>query len=123
MHDHLQRMDNEITKRFPNASASFIKRNPHLAGVPQRPERKPDPGDEPVAKGSRAAVHPVRRLVRFTVMRCQLLDDENVWTKYFTDALRYAGILYEDSPRWCKVEVIQKLVQRPEDEATLVEIT
>lgn len=111
-----------IKSKFPNASASFAQLNPHLVGDAPGPKHQPNPGHEPVAALPRTVADPVRRVVRITALRCQLLDGENVWTKYFTDALRYAGILFDDSPSWCEVQVQQKIVHRFEDEATLIEI-
>lgn len=75
-----------------------------------------------MATPARAGFDPTKRLVRFTSHRLRLLDERNLKDKYFTDALRYAGILFNDSPEWAKIEVSQVQVKTKADERTEITI-
>jgi len=64
-------------------------------------KRKRDTGDEPVAKKEAARYHRSARFlgpVRITYMdfRRRLIDSDNGWTKYFTDALVSCGAIPDD---------------------------
>lgn len=64
----------------------------------------------------------MRRVVRITSFRCRLLDERNLFDKHFVDALRYAGVLFDDSPAWCQVEVTQRQVGSRDHERTEIEV-
>lgn len=113
----------EIRKFFPNASASTIARNALHRVRPPDAQQEPNPGDEPVAEAPRAGPDPVFRRVRITSYRKVLLDERNLWDAYFTDALVRAGILFDDSPQYCKVEVSQVQVVDWWAERTTIQIT
>ena len=89
---------NEITRRFPNASAAFIAANldPENSGPAAVVEH--DPGDAPLA--AETLQRPDRRqfLVRVTSFRRRLLDEDNLCEKYHVDLCRYAGAIPDDAP-------------------------
>ena len=81
-----------------------------------------NPNIQSVAKDAREAPDAVRRLVRYTLFRVRTVDEENWCTKHFTDALILSRLLFDDSPRWCKIEVTQVKVRFPSEERTEIEI-
>lgn len=109
----------EFKRLFPQASADTIFKN---CGVSPGPDSKQGADHVGVAKASGKNPDPVRRLVRITTCRRRLLDDDNPFPKYFVDALRYAGILFDDSPAWAQIEVVQKLVRGWDAERTEIEV-
>ena len=98
---------NEITRRFPNASAAFIAANldPENAGPAAVVEH--DPGHAPLE--TEAVQGPDRRkfFVRITSFRRRLLDEDNLCEKYHVDLCRYAGAIPDDAPGQVKIEVGQ----------------
>jgi hypothetical protein len=100
------------TYEFDNASASFKRRNPHLfGGMASDTVLQPNPEYEPVAEDAREIVDQARRLVRITSFRLRLCDERNLWDKHFVDALVEAGIIFDDSPEFCQIEVKQEEVK------------
>jgi hypothetical protein len=99
-----------------------LNANP-LGRVAQDAERKPDPRNEPMATPKRAGVDAGFCLVRIESFRLRLLDERNLWDKYFSDSLVQSGLLRDDSPAWCKIEVTQTQVNRREEERTEIHIT
>ena len=92
-------------------------------GLAPAPVSQPSPGNEPVAEDPRSHRDKIRRLVRITSFRTRECDERNLFDKYFTDALVHAGLLFDDTPRWCKVEVEQKPVAHKWEQRTEIEIT
>lgn len=93
--------------------------------VPSRPEHKQDSGNEPVAKDERENTDSICRPVRITIrsFRTRLIDGDNLWGKYFVDAIvREAGATVDDSPRWCEVKTEQHLIYQASRERTEIEI-
>ena len=67
-------------------------------------KRKCNTGNEQVAKEEATGYHRCARFlspVRITYRdsRHRLIDADNGWTKYFTDALVTAGVLADDTPK------------------------
>lgn len=113
----------EIRKYFPNASASTIERNLALNRVAQSAQQEHHPGHEPVAEAPRTRADPGFRFVRVTSFRRHILDERNLFDAYFVDALVRAGILFDDAPKYCKVEVLQIQVRLESEERTEIDIT
>lgn len=88
----------------------------------QAAERKPDTSDESVAKNKGEDHRPGFRFVRITSLRMRLLDERNLYDKAIVDSLVYAGVLADDSPSCCRVEVYQRLVYNKADECTEIEV-
>jgi hypothetical protein len=112
----------QLKAQFPNASESFLRANSEAGDLPQPAQHKPDSGNDSVGEAPRKVADPVRRLVRITSYRLRELDERNLWDKYVVDALRYAGVIFDDSPQWCQVEVHQIKVGKKSSERTEVEI-
>lgn len=100
---------NEFLRRFPRASESAIRQN-CSDGLPHDAERKSDSRNEPMGPPAREGKDAAKCAVRVTSFRTRCADERNLWDKYFIDALVKAGILFDDSPQWCRVEVTQELV-------------
>lgn len=116
----------EILRRFPHATNSFIKANaedcpdsPSPSPKPERPLR-----DDPVGETPREESDTTRTLVRITSFRRRLLDPDNLMggSKYFTDGLRYAGLISGDAEAQIRLEVSQQKVKSKADECTRIEI-
>jgi hypothetical protein len=79
------------------------------------------PGPSPHEATPSEARHPGRYLVCITSFRSRLLDEDNACEKYAVDALRYAGVIPEDSPGIAKIVWRQEQVPKAE-EITVIEI-
>lgn len=90
---------------------------------PPRPKPQPIIRDEPLGEDKREARYATRVVISFTSFRRRLLDEDNCCTKYFTDGLRYAGIISDDDPSKVSIQVSQQKVTRKEDERTEITIT
>lgn len=91
------------------------------------PDPKPehDGGHESVATGQGEARDARSRQVSIVSRRCRLLDPgANLWggTKHLEDALRYAGILFDDSEKFIEIKVSQEKVRTKKEEETVVTI-
>jgi hypothetical protein len=93
------------------------------SGLLQPTQHQPSVSHEPVATNPGKDDGPGFRVVRIKSFRTRLADERNLYDKYITDALVTAGILRDDSPKWCKVEVSQIRVGIKADERTEIEIT
>lgn len=111
----------ELRKLLPKAS-EYVLRKSCSDRVAPSPEPKPNPRHEPVGKDEGKADYSLRRSVRVTSYRIRLCDERNLYDKHFIDALVRAGLLVDDSPEWCQVEVKQELVKRREEERTEIVI-
>jgi hypothetical protein len=65
----------------------------------------------------------VQFLVRFTSVRKQLCDPDNLSVKYLLDALRFAAVIPGDEPEKIQLEVTQRKCRKGEREHTLIEVT
>lgn len=64
-----------------------------------------------------------RFVICITSFRKKLLDTDNLCSKWFTDALRYAAILPGDSPDEAFIFTTQEKVADESEERTEIEIT
>jgi len=112
----------ELSRRFPKASASFIKANLDPEGAGPAAVLEPDPGHAPLetkeVQGSTGAGF----LVRITSIRKRLLDEDNLCAKYHCDLLRYAGVIPDDAPGICKIQTTQRKAGKEETEHTIIEV-
>lgn len=118
--------ENALKRLLPNASKSFLKRNASNCADNQAPNPKPQRPirDDALGAPQRKASNNGRIAVRFTSFRRRLLDPDNLYggTKYFTDSLRYAGLIPGDTEVQIQLEVSQEKVATKEEEHTLIEI-
>lgn len=78
-----------------------------------------------MAKKKRTAQNPGRRYVSIESRRRRLIDPRgNLWggSVYFENALRYAGILFDDNEEFSDGIVFQTKVFKEEDECTIIKI-
>lgn len=115
--------EHELRRRYPFASEAFIKKNcaDSASSSPesQRPVRNDALGQAPRKEGYLG-----RSKVRITSFRRRLLDPDNLigGTKYFTDCLRYSGLISGDAEAQIRLEVSQQKVATKAEEHTLIEI-
>ena len=116
----------QIIQLFPRASEEFINANSttRLRPVPngiarQTPVLECAARNDPLEKAPVQKAVGQRFLVRVTSFRKRLLDEDNLAEKYHVDLLRYAGILPQDTPGICKIEVSQ---QKSKKEFTRIEV-
>lgn len=109
----------EISRRFPNASAAFARRN----SAPSGAVAESAVCDGAVAKSEGEIKHSSRFAVSVKSYRLRLLDPDNLCPKYFIDGLRYAGLIPDDRSEDIELAVTQEKVARAEDERTVVTIT
>jgi len=129
----------DLSQRFPQASASFLRLNGY-ANIPPPPAAKhPDHlplGDTPpapqpkrrararaLAKGKAEEGDSRFYVVRVTSIRKRLIDTDNLVPKWHVDSLRYAGILPDDAPERARIETSQRKIQEGEEEHTQISIT
>ena len=81
-------------------------------------------GDEPLAAAQAQEGNPKGGRVRVTVTsyRRRLLDEDNLSEKWIVDALRYRGIIRDDSPGCAEIRVQQVKVSKPHEEGTFIQI-
>lgn len=113
----------ELRKRFPHASASFLKRNtlPAAGNLSSDPKSQQIVCDDPLAKTPGETKNSGRVSVRIVSYRKRLLDPDNLigGAKYFTDTLRYCGLIPDDREQDITLQVEQK---KSNQECTLIEI-
>lgn len=112
----------EILRRYPNASPSFIRQNlgsedsRKVAIVERGHETAPD-APSPIGKASTE-----RFEIRYTSVRKRLLDDDNACSKFITDALRYEKVIPDDRPGICSILTTQRKCANGEAEHTVIEV-
>lgn len=126
----------DLSQRFPQASASFLRLNgfANIPPAPVKPAPLPTDRHAPTPKPKRSA-RPRSlaagqaqegdtrfRIVRVKSFRMRLLDSDNLVPKWHIDALRYAGILPSDAPDRARIETSQEKVRNKSEERTEIEI-
>jgi|ERR1044072_1644862 hypothetical protein len=141
----------DLRRRFPFASAEFIRQNvsgskpiqkkenapqddsvriraiPAIHEVhPRSPSSRPKPEQalrhESLATEKGKSSHSGRLLVRITSFRRRLCDPDNLIGKYFVDCLRYCGILSGDTEAQIDFRISQQKVKSRKAEKTLIEV-
>jgi hypothetical protein len=90
------------------------------AGPAAKLERTPCDAPLEAKKNQRSASS--RFLVRIESRRKRLLDEDNICEKYLVDLLRYSGIIANDSPDQCRIEVAQTKCRKGEPEEITIEV-
>jgi Holliday junction resolvase RusA-like endonuclease len=96
----------------------FYKVNCALSG----PKSKRSFRHEPLAASKRKKENPRCRVLKLTSYRRRLLDTDNLRPKYFIDALRYAGVIDDDTPKHLTLQTHQEKVSHRCEEKTLIEL-
>jgi hypothetical protein len=107
----------ELRTIYPNASQNFLDLNSGPVAVVER-----DTGDGALDSQEIQRRLGERVLVRLTAVRTRLLDEDNCCEKYHVDLLRYAGIIFDDSPGQTKIEVCQIKAGKGEREEVRLEV-
>lgn len=112
----------KLEEMLSGASASTRQLNPSLvAGVLAA---EPEPRPVPALARSQAdeGCRPRRRHIRITARRTRLCDPDNQVVKFIIDALRYNGIIADDTTYDITLEVGQEKVSQKIKEGTLIEV-
>jgi len=88
----------------------------------RRPEPQPAVPNEPMGEAPGTQAHPGRRTVRIVSFRRRLLDPDNLCPKYFIDALRYEGLIRDDTAKDIELTVSQVKVRAKSEERTEIEL-
>ena len=116
--------ESDLKKFFPYASKSTFARNAGVDSPPPSPEPERSVCHDALAEAPREERYPSRVVVRIVSFRTRLLDADNLvgGSKYFTDGLRYAGLISGDAEAQIRLEVSQRKVQSKAEECTRIEI-
>lgn len=114
---------NLLKRLFPNASPSTIKRNVDFEGKLSRAVPKSIVRLESEVPDEREKENSGRCSVRIVSCRTRLLDPDNLCPKFFIDALRYEGIIRDDSAKYISLTIEQRKVKSHCDECTIIEVT
>lgn len=62
--------------------------------------------------------------VKITVHHKRLFDPDNLYgsVKFILDVMRHLGFLKDDSPKWLKLKVYQRLVKKPRQPRTVIQV-
>ncbi len=112
--------DSEIKRIFPRASKDFADLN--ADGISRDPKPQSVVRNERLDEKAGKAKNAIRHIVRITSFRTRLLDTDNLCPKFFIDALRYAGCIYDDAEKDIDLRVSQRQVEKRTQEKTLIEI-
>ena len=112
---------NEILRRFPKATESFIKANIEADDSGEVAKLESNPVNAPLGKKEVQRPDSERFLVSVTSCRKRLLDWDNLCEKYHVDLCRYAGIIPNDTPEKTLINVSQIKCKKGEQEK--IEIT
>ena len=113
---------NELTRRFPKASAAFIAANLSAGAADEAAKLECSLGNAPLETKEVQRPTGQRFLVRITSHRKRLIDEDNLCEKYVVDLLRYSRVIPDDSPGVCKIEVSQTKVGKGQPEKTVIEV-
>lgn len=115
--------EQELRKKFPFASDSFIKANADAGGagpdtLMERPFKDDALGTHPRQERAARKLH-----IRFVSWRQRLCDPDNLSVKWLLDCLRFSGAIEGDEPDKITLEVRQEKVKLKSDERTEITIT
>lgn len=83
---------------------------------------EPPVPDRPMGKKNGKGIYPGRCAIRVHSVRSRLIDPDNLCAKYFVDALRYAGIIADDTAQEIEYTITQRKARKTEEEHTTIEI-
>jgi len=93
-----------------------------LVAAPCSPEPQSHVVAQPLATTPLQSEGPRRRVLCFTAFRTRLVDPDNNVFKWECDALRYAGILVDDTAAHVEIVTKQVKVRHRKDEGVLIVI-
>lgn len=112
---------NEILRRYPNASESFIRAN-QTEDCRALPSAKLE---HPILNGVQSQIQGTpkdsqRFSVRVISYRAILCDPDNLCGKYFVDCLRYAGLLSDDTAEIVDYSISQQKCPKAEEKTEII---
>lgn len=113
-------MSLKVKQLFPHGSESFFQINPD--SLPQGAEPESPLQHRSNGKAKREKGNSIRYSVSIVAYRVRECDPDNLCGKYFVDALRYSGLLYNDRAEDITYQISQKKVENKKQEKTLVVI-
>lgn len=113
---------NEIRRRFPKASDSFIRANLSPSDSNALPVVERPACNEPLAQDQGQEERPERVLVRFVIARKRCLDPDNCAIKWLLDSLRYCRAIRGDEPEKITIEIEQRKTRKGEQETVTIEV-
>ncbi len=116
--------ENELKRRFPNATQAFIRANlPLEAGSPSKGiEPKLNRGSKPMDSCKEEKGCPGFYFIVVTCYQAILYDFDNVYIKPWVDALRYEGVILNDNAAICDGWVRRVKVATRAEQKTVIEI-
>lgn len=118
---------NELMRRFPSASAAFIRANSDPLTVDPLSGAVVECGvqKQPLVASQGKEKSPSGPFYRVTITswRTRLTDPDNLCPKFLIDAMRYENLIPDDSPAHIVLQVQQIKVPHRGQEGTLVTIT
>lgn len=112
-----------IARLFPHASKSLLAANAHDYGSGKAAEPQPADRKQPLARNRAPEKTGADRFhLRIVSVRKRLCDPDNIVAKWTIDALRYAGIIPDDTPEILTLEITQRKRAKGEAEHTLIEL-
>lgn len=114
---------NEILRRFPRASKSCLARN--AAHPLPNPEPQSHAGQSAGRKNAGKKDRPSGPKIRVRITSCRrrFVDPDNLFVKPLIDALRYEGLIPNDSSSDIILELHQQKVFLVDAEMTIVELS
>lgn len=112
----------EIINRYPNASESFIRANLSDGDSGAVAKLESNPCNAPLAKKEVQGRDKARFRVCIGSRRKRLIDQDNLCEKYIVDLIRYGGVIPDDAPDKCEIEVSQTKCKKGEPEEITIEV-
>lgn len=110
----------EYEDMLKNGSSTLRRINHNLTNGSTEPKLSP----AKASNGNRQdkASNPKRYIISFTIYRVRKLDPDNIVVKWHVDALRYAGLIYDDTEEAIKLSINQEKVSSYKDQKTIITI-
>ena len=107
----------------PEQLFDYERKNRHKADYPRQVAIvESNAGDKLASEAQIQKAGKSRFLVRVISVRKRLIDEDNLAEKFLVDECRYAGLIPDDAPECCKIEVSQRKCQENEPEHVIIEI-
>ncbi len=111
----------DIKYWFPYGSKTFQELNSH--SVSSYTDPKSSLRDGALAKNQAKKGNSPKCMVSITSYRVRLADVEGLCGKWHLDALRYAGVIEDDTEEAISYQISQKKVAKKTQEKTLIVVT
>jgi len=113
----------ELTRKFPGASADFIRANISADNTRAIAQLESTARPRALAAKKGKGCDSQRFFVRVTSRRGRLLDEDNLCPKYHVDLCRYAGVIPGDAPDQVSIQTRQQKVGKSEAEEIVIEVS